>query len=55
MHKKYADYLISKNGNSYGMTLGEKFYRRLVSAGSEKLIDFDNPENNTFHVTAEFS
>ena len=35
--------------------LGEKFYHRLISAGSEKLIDFDNPENNTFHVTAEFS
>lgn len=35
--------------------LGEKFYCRLASAGSEKLIDFDNPENNTFHVTAEFS
>lgn len=35
--------------------LGEKFYRRLVSASSEKLIDFETPENNTFHVTAEFS
>lgn len=35
--------------------LGEKFYRRLASVSSEKLIDFDNPENNTFHVTAEFS
>lgn len=34
--------------------LGEKFYRRLVSVSSEKLIDFENPENNTFHVTAEF-
>ena len=35
--------------------LGEKFYHRLASVSSEKLIDFDNPENNTFHVTAEFS
>ena len=34
--------------------LGEKFYHRLASVSSEKLIDFDNPENNTFHVTAEF-
>ena len=34
--------------------LGEKFYRQLVSVSSEKLIDFENPENNTFHVTAEF-
>ncbi len=35
--------------------LGEKFYHRLVSASSEKLIDFENIKNNTFHVTAEFS
>ncbi len=35
--------------------LGEKFYHRLVSVSSEKLIDFDNIKNNTFHVTAEFS
>ena len=35
--------------------LGEKFYQRLVSVSPEKLIDFDNIQNNTFHVTAEFS
>lgn len=35
--------------------LGEKFFRRLTSVSPEKLIDFDNPANNTFHVTAEFS
>ena len=35
--------------------LGEKFFRRLISVSSEKLIDFDNLKNNTFHVTTEFS
>ena len=35
--------------------LGEKFYSRLISTSSEKLIDFDTPQNNAFHVTAEFS
>lgn len=35
--------------------LGEKFFRRLISASSEKLIDFENLKNNTFHVTTEFS
>ena len=35
--------------------LGERFFRRLISVSSEKLIDFDNLKNNTFHVTTEFS
>lgn len=35
--------------------LGEKFFSRLISVSSEKLIDFENIKNNTFHVTAEFS
>ncbi len=35
--------------------LGEKFYRRLINVSGEKLIDFENYKNNTFHVTAEFS
>lgn len=35
--------------------LGEKFFSRLISVSSEKLIDFENIRNNTFHVTAEFS
>lgn len=35
--------------------LGEKFFRRLTSTSSEKLIDFENLSNNVYHCTAEFS
>lgn len=35
--------------------LGRSFYKRLISISPVKLIDFDNPANNTFHCTAEFT
>ena len=35
--------------------LGRGFYNRLKVVSPVKLIDFDNIENNTFHVTAEFT
>lgn len=35
--------------------LGRSFYNRLVSVTPTKLIDFDNPYNNVFHCTAEFT
>lgn len=35
--------------------LGRSFYQRLTSVFPVKLIDFDHPENNTFHCTAEFT
>lgn len=35
--------------------LGRSFYRRLKSVSPIRLIDFDTPENNTFHFTAEFT
>lgn len=35
--------------------LGRSFYKRLTSTSPIKLIDFDNPKNNTFHFTAEFT
>ena len=35
--------------------LGESFYKRLKAVSPVKLIDFDHPENNTFHCTAEFT
>ena len=35
--------------------LGRGFYKRLRSVSPIRLIDFDNPENNTFHFTAEFT
>lgn len=35
--------------------LGESFYNRLVAKSPVKLIDFDNPANNVYHCTAEFT
>ena len=35
--------------------LGKCFYSRLVSSSPIRLIDFDEPENNTYHCTAEFT
>ena len=35
--------------------LGKQFYKRLKSVSPIKLIDFEKPENNTFHCTAEFT
>lgn len=35
--------------------LGKQFYARLVSVSPYKLIDFENPENNDFCCTAEFT
>lgn len=35
--------------------LGRSFYKRLLKVSPIKLIDFDHPENNTFHCTAEFT
>jgi type I restriction enzyme R subunit len=35
--------------------LGRSFYERLVSVSPLRLVDFDNPENNDFHFTAEFT
>ena len=35
--------------------LGRGFYKRLLRVSPVRLIDFDNPLNNTFHCTAEFT
>lgn len=35
--------------------LGRSFYSRLSSVSPVRLIDFDNPQNNTYHCTAEFT
>lgn len=35
--------------------LGRSFYARLTSVSPIKLIDYDNPENNVYHYTAEFT
>lgn len=35
--------------------LGRSFYKRLIRISPIRLIDFDNPCNNVFHCTAEFT
>lgn len=35
--------------------LGRSFYNRLTSVSPIKLIDFEHPENNVYHCTAEFT
>lgn len=35
--------------------LGKTFYERLKSISPSKLIDFEHPENNVYHFTAEFT
>ena len=35
--------------------LGKQFYERLISISPYKLIDFEEPENNFYHCTAEFT
>lgn len=35
--------------------LGRGFYKRLTSASPVKLVDFDEPKNNVYHCTAEFT
>lgn len=35
--------------------LGRSFYSRLTTASPIRLIDFEHPENNVFHCTAEFT
>lgn len=35
--------------------LGKSFYKRLTTASPVRLIDFDKPQNNSFHFTAEFT
>lgn len=35
--------------------LGKSFYKRLTSITPYKLIDFENPSNNEYHCTAEFT
>lgn len=35
--------------------LGRAFYERLTATSGVQLVDFDNPENNQFHVVAELT
>lgn len=35
--------------------LGHSFYKRLLRVSPLRLVDFENPKNNDFHCTAEFT
>lgn len=35
--------------------LGRSFYKRLTTVSPVRLVDFDNPQNNVYHCTAEFT
>ena len=35
--------------------LGRSFYKRLLRVSPIRLVDFENPKNNIFHCTAEFT
>lgn len=35
--------------------LGRSFYKRLTTVSPVRIIDFDNPKNNVYHCTAEFT
>jgi len=35
--------------------LGRQFYKRLTSVSPVRLVDFEHPENNTYHCTSEFT
>ena len=35
--------------------LGRQFYKRLISFSPVRLVDFEHPENNIYHCTAEFT
>jgi len=35
--------------------LGRQFYKRLTAVSPVRLVDFEHPENNTYHCTAEFT
>ena len=35
--------------------IGESFYKRLKAVSPIKLVDYEKPENNTYHCTAEFT
>lgn len=50
--KNYLTKLIGCLNNE---DLGKEFYSYVSTKAGIRLIDFDNPENNTWHVTTEFT
>lgn len=49
------NYLTKFIGCLNNEDLGKEFYSYLSTKSGIRLIDFDNPENNTWHVTTEFT
>ena len=49
------NYLTKIIGCLNNEDLGKEFYSYLSTKSGIRLIDFDNPENNTWHVTTEFT
>ena len=49
------NYLTKLIGCLNNEDLGKEFYSYLSTKSGIRLIDFDNPENNTWHVTTEFT
>jgi type I restriction enzyme R subunit len=56
LHSADASLLFSRIVNiANNDDLGREFYQLLSSNSGVKLIDFDNPDNNDWHVTTEFT
>jgi len=55
LNGKYAEVLSEIRQELNNDDLGRSFYKRLKSESPMRLIDFDNPSNNEFHFTAEFT
>ncbi len=52
---EYAEVLRDIKKKLNDDDLGRGFYDRLKSTSPTRLIDYDHPENNVFHFTAEFT
>ena len=56
LEKKKAQQLLNKIISiTNNDDLGKEFYQMLSANSGIKLIDFDNPSNNVWHLTTEFS
>ena len=52
---EYAQILRAIRQELTNDDLGKSFYKRLTTVSPVRLIDFENPRNNSFHFTAEFT
>ncbi len=54
-NKKWQDVLADIRKELDDDDLGRQFYNRLLAVSPERLVDFENPANNVFHFTSEFT